>query len=138
MAIDFTGGTKAMSVGCALVGSLLEVDLLYVANDDYLKDLRRPRPGSERIVKISNPLQVFGDIEAQLGFDLMQEYDYRGAGWVFEKLCRSVPEPRKFEVLKLLCQAYHAWDNLDIKNAFAFMRETVERIDQYSRGRRQV
>jgi hypothetical protein len=43
MYIDFTGGTKAMAG--AMAGALLNMQLVYVGNNKYLVDFRKPLPG---------------------------------------------------------------------------------------------
>ena len=49
MYIDITGGTKTMSATAAMAGALIDVQLVYVASDDYLVDFRKSNPGSERL-----------------------------------------------------------------------------------------
>ena len=61
IAIDPTGGTKVMSVACGLTTSLLDLDILYVDNDNYNEELRRPEPGSERLVNFPKPKEKLLD-----------------------------------------------------------------------------
>ncbi|MBO8169044.1 MAG: TIGR02710 family CRISPR-associated protein [Thermoanaerobacteraceae bacterium] len=133
IAIDFTGGTKAMSGGCAMAGALIDADLFYVGYQRYMKDLRRPYPGSEQLVLIPNPYEVFGDLEERRGIQLLSEYDYAGAKLIFARLERHVPDPRRPEILRLLAEAYGAWDNMNFIDAADVMQQLVARVEQYSR-----
>lgn len=132
IAVDFTGGTKAMSGGSAMAGGLIGADLVYIASKNYLTSLRRPFPGSEHLEFIPNPYEVFGDLEEKKGLDLMSQFDYSGAHRIFENLERQVPDPRRYIVLALLCRAYVAWDNLDIAVARVNMTRLIEKITQYA------
>lgn len=77
--IDFTGGTKAMSAAAAMAGALINVQLVYVGTNDYLKDFRKPNPGSETLFFITNPLAIFGDLEIEKAFTLFRQYNYAEA-----------------------------------------------------------
>ncbi len=63
IAVDITGGTKSMTGGLAMAGALMGFQLLYVATDDFIPERRRPRPGSEYLVTLPNPYEVFGTIQ---------------------------------------------------------------------------
>ncbi len=54
IALDPTGGTKIMSVGCGVASSIMDLDILYVSNTKYNVMLRRPEPGSEKLVNLPN------------------------------------------------------------------------------------
>jgi len=49
--VDITGGKKIMSAAAALAASRIGVPLVYI-DGDYDPKLRRPRPGSERLIMI--------------------------------------------------------------------------------------
>lgn len=132
VAVDFTGGTKSMSGGSAMAGGLIGADMVYVASNEYIANLRRPFPGSEHLEFIPNPYQVFGDLEEEKALDLMAKHDYSGARRIFDSLRRQVPDPRRYTVLSLLCRSYEAWDNLDIAAAKKSMAALVEKARQYS------
>lgn len=76
--IDFTGGTKTMSAAAALAGSLIDVQLVYVGTEKYLPDFRKPEPGSEVLYYIDNPVEIFGDLELEKVFTLIERYNYAG------------------------------------------------------------
>ncbi len=54
IALDPTGGTKIMSVGCGIASSIMDLDILYVGNTKYNVMLRRPEPGYEKLVNLPN------------------------------------------------------------------------------------
>ena len=63
--LDITGGKKSMVGGAAMAGSLLGIDIGYVDYDEYLNDLRQPKPGSEYPNILKNPLEILGDIDLE-------------------------------------------------------------------------
>ncbi|MBO8159678.1 TIGR02710 family CRISPR-associated CARF protein [Thermosyntropha sp.] len=134
-AVDFTGGTKSMSIGSLLAGTVLGIkDFFYIGNEPgtYIDKFRRPRPGSEIMVKVEHPLAVFGDLEAEKAKSLAFEYNYRSAALIYNELLDKVPDPREFELYYLLLSAYEAWDNLELKQAFLSMQKLLSKITQYS------
>lgn len=142
--IDFTGGTKAMSAACALAGSVIDVRLVYVGTTDYLKDFRKPNPGSETLYFISNPLSVFGDIEIEKAYALFRKYNYAGARERLEVLKETMPDPalrQELEFVYLLARAYEMWDSLEFEKAyeaFSMLNEKLERDSRIETGNRLI
>ncbi|NLK98540.1 MAG: TIGR02710 family CRISPR-associated protein [Epulopiscium sp.] len=133
--IDFTGGTKAMSSATAMAGAMLGAKLIYIGNENYLKDFRKPYPGTEFLEEIPNPYSVFGDIEEDRANDLLQQHDYVGARKIFETLVHKVPDPNKkeyFHILYLLTLTYEHWDSLEFGKATGNMNKLVKEIEKYS------
>lgn len=119
--IDFTGGTKAMSVASAMAGAMVDGQLIYVGTSDYLVDFRKPRPGSETLYYISNPLSVFGDLEIEKALTLFTQFNFSGVKEKLEYLKESIPDPeirQQLNFVYLLAKAYEAWDSLDFGPAF--------------------
>lgn len=56
-AFDITGGTKAMVAAGAMIAENLGMDVDYLENQ-YIPLLRRPKPGSEKLVRLTKPEQV--------------------------------------------------------------------------------
>lgn len=77
--IDFTGGTKAMSVAAAMAAAMVDVQMVYIGTDQYLPDFRKPYPGSECLYYIENPLTVFGDLEVERAMVLFDKANFSGA-----------------------------------------------------------
>lgn len=116
--VDFTGGTKSMAAGCAMAGSIIGAKLLYVGGE-FLKDLRKPKPGSEKLYYVDNPYVIFGDIERDQAISLFNKMDYVSAARIFEDLEQKVPgtKAKEYEALKLISKAYNMWDCLNIREA---------------------
>lgn len=107
--IDFTGGTKAMSAAAALAGAMINVRLLYIGSDNYLRDFRKPEPGTEQLYFISNPIEIFCDLEIEKAYTLFAEHNYSVAAEKLEALKEEVPEPnlrRTLDLTFLLAKTY--------------------------------
>ena len=126
MYIDFTGGTKAMSVAAAMAGAMIDVQLIYVGSNDYLVDFRKPNPGSETLYFITNPLAVFGDLEIEKALVLFEGNNYAGAKEKLEYLKEGIPDPQirqQLNFVYLLAKSYEAWDSLDFVPAYEHMHQ---------------
>lgn len=129
--IDFTGGTKAMSAAGAMAGAMINVQLVYVGTNDYLSDFRKPNPGSETLFYITNPLEVFGDLEIEKAFTLFEKHNYSGARIKLNELKENVPDPairQQLEFAYLLSCVYEAWDALEFKEAHQYIVELNKQI----------
>ncbi len=126
MYIDFTGGTKAMSAAAAMAGAMIDVQLVYVGSNDYLTDFRKPNPGSETLFYIDNPLAIFGDFEIEKALALFERYNYAGAQEKLGELKENIPDPsirQQMNFVYLLAKVYEAWDALDFREAFAYIKK---------------
>lgn len=133
MYIDFTGGTKSMSVAAAMAGAMINVQLVYIGSDDYLVDFRKPNPGSEQLYYISNPMEIFGDLEIEKALVLFGEDNYSGAREKLEVLKESVPDPRirqQLNFVYLLAHAYEAWDSLEFEQTHESMMQLVQQMER--------
>jgi CRISPR-associated protein (TIGR02710 family) len=139
--IDFTGGTKAMSAATAMAGVIINAELIYVSNKEYLSDFRKPKPGTEYIEPIQNPYEVFGDIDQERAFDLFEQNDYSGAREIFENLKIIVPDPQKrdyYNTLYLLSSSYEKWDAIDFNEAYKFMKKVINKIENDSKINKKI
>lgn len=125
---DFTGGTKAMSAGCAMAASLIGAKAVYIASD-YSSQLRKPTPGSERICFVKNPYEVFGDMERKEAISLFNKMDYKTAYHIFCELDHNVPATKQYKPLKNLSFAYDQWDSLNISKALEGLTECKHAIE---------
>ena len=133
MYIDITGGTKTMSATAAMAGALIDVQLIYVASDDYLVDFRKPNPGSEHICYIDNPLAVFGDLEVDKAFTLFGKYNFVGAAEKLACLKECIPEPdlrQELNFVFLLSKAYEKWDGLDFVPAYEAISKLQKELER--------
>ncbi len=126
--VDFTGGTKSMAAGCAMAGSTIGAKLIYIGGE-FLTDLRKPKPGSEKLCYIDDPYTVFGDLEREQAISLFNKMDYISAYRIFEELDKRVPGTKEYSALKYLSKAYNAWDSLDISDAVSNLSKCCEIIE---------
>ncbi len=136
MYIDITGGTKAMSASAAMAGAMVDVQLMYVGTTDYLSDFRKPNPGSEIMIYIENPLAVFGDLEIEKAFELIDKYNFAGSSEKLSYLKENIPEPnirQQLDFVYLLAKSYEAWDALDFIPACENMTSLYRQVKRDSR-----
>lgn len=129
--IDFTGGTKAMSAAAAMVGAVIDLQLIYIGSEEYLIDFRKPSPGSETLYFINNPYAVFGDFEIDKAMQLFGQYDYSGARNKLDELRKKIPDPlirQQLQFSYLLASSYEHWDALEFPEAFQNMEKLVEEL----------
>lgn len=55
--IDITGGKKSMVASAAIFGKDYGSRIVYVDFEEYLKDLRKPKPGTEKLNLVYNPMK---------------------------------------------------------------------------------
>lgn len=125
--VDFTGGTKFKAAGCAMAGSAIGAKLIYIGGE-FLTDLRKPKPGSEKLCYIDDPYSVFGDLEREQAISLFNKMDYISAYRIFEELDKRVPGTKEYSALKYLSKSYNAWDSLDISDAVNNLTKCYEII----------
>lgn len=130
IAVDITGGTKPMVSGSAIAGAILNVDLLYVvSNFGWLPG--KSEPGSERITKIENPYEVFGDLEERYAIELFNSHNYAICSDYFGRLKGLARDPRRFEVKQLLAQGYGAWDTFDFERSYSKLKGSLRESKRF-------
>lgn len=131
IAIDVTGGTKVMVSGAAVAGAFLKnVDLLYV-DSKFGWILGKSYPGSERIIRLGNPFDIFGDLEEKEGIELFKCYNYTACVRIFGKLSGLSRDPRQFTYELILSQGYGAWDLFDFSTAYSKINEAIKTAKRY-------
>ncbi|MCD7883632.1 MAG: TIGR02710 family CRISPR-associated CARF protein [Lachnospiraceae bacterium] len=139
--IDFTGGTKTMSAAAALAGSLINVQLVYVGMSEYLPFFRKPKPGSEELFYIDNPIEVFGDFELEKVFALIERYNYAGAAEKLKSLKDNLPDPlnrQQINFVYLLVRVYECWDALEFQKAKELMEELLKELKRDYRVHKKI
>ncbi len=129
--IDFTGGTKAMSATAAMAGAIIDAKLVYVGNTKYLKELRRPEPGTEVLTIIESPYKLFGDLEVSKAMNLFSYYNYSGAREKLDELVERVNDDEvvaELKLLYLLSLTYEKWDNLEFNDALTAITDLINGI----------
>ena len=61
--VDITGGKKSMVGAASIFARDYDCNLLYVDYDDYIAELRRPRPGTEDLLLVYNPMVNLPDVK---------------------------------------------------------------------------
>jgi CRISPR-associated protein (TIGR02710 family) len=132
VALDVTSGTKAMSAGLAAAGFFLRrffdgIRVVYVDNEDYDQEVRRPRAGSERLVVLPSPHELLGEIDSFFALEYYRKRDFAQAQAYFAEARRKTQETR-FDLYSQLAQAYHGWYSLDFKEASDQLRKLLSNL----------
>ncbi|MFN4073423.1 MAG: TIGR02710 family CRISPR-associated CARF protein [Thermus sp.] len=122
VALDLTSGTKAMSAGLAAAGFFFQrfypnVRVVYVDNEEYDSELRRPRAGSERLILLPNPHEVLADLETFFAQEYYERGDYARAAKELGNLLGRTKDNQRYEPYKLLAEMYAHWHALDFQEA---------------------
>jgi len=109
--LDFTSGTKAMSVGAAVAALLAECyNMVYIGG--YERDAQgRVITGTE-IVMSFTPNRIFGDYKKQLALRMFDAYQF-DAGLSILHEARRRGERDDLTQLDVLFRAYERWDKFD-------------------------
>ncbi|WP_337845920.1 TIGR02710 family CRISPR-associated protein [Thermus sp.] len=134
VALDPTGGTKAMTSGLAAAAFFLqrvypEIQVVYVDNEGYDPRLRRPIPGTEYLVRLPNPYEVLGDVDEHLARTLYQEGEFKKAADYFHKAARKTGQ-EGFRLYGLLASTYQAWKDLDFSGARRALESLLRELDR--------
>ncbi len=127
--IDITGGKKSMAGAASVVGQLLGVDVGYIDYKVYLKDQRKPKPGTEFPIVLANPLKVFGYIEINRAKAFFNSNHFERANEILESLhgeTRSQNEVEKYEYIN---DIYKSWNDFDIYGAINKIKEFMEKVE---------
>ena len=115
--VDYTGGTKSMSVGVVLCGIAHGCRFVYVGGDRRDKGgLGIVETGTEHIVHQKSPFDVFAIQEKERGIYLFNCYQFEGAIKEFgDALAKVQSQSTQYLLsgLKSLAEAYLAWDRFE-------------------------
>jgi len=121
--VDYTSGTKAMSAGLTMASIREKVGIL-----TYTTGKRgeggRVISGTERSLSLS-PKQIFADDLFREAVDAFNSFHFDLALKIFEEAKAILSDPeflKKIELLRLLCQAYSAWDRFETGKAFDLLQ----------------
>jgi len=126
--IDITGGKKSMVGGAVMVGNLLQIDTGYVDYEDYMPDIRQPKPGSEYPNILKNPLAVFGDIEIERVHEAFNHYNFDMGLDILSFLEDKIEDIWKVKILKKLTQLYKEVYNFDYFKGIQLAEEFIKRF----------
>jgi hypothetical protein len=111
--LDITGGRKVMSAAAALAAWQLNLDLCYV-EADYDPRLRRPVPGSDRLLVLGNPTELFGEQAMDAALRTFVSGAFGAAHQQYDDLCDTIAEPARARFMRALSGLYRAWCDLDL------------------------
>lgn len=134
VALDLTSGTKAMSAGLAAAGFFFqrfypEVRVVYVDNEVYDPELRRPKAGTERLIILPNPHEVLAEVDALLARELYTKGEFGQAAKVFGEMVGKTGD-RRYELYAVLCQMYQRWYDLDFGGAAKEAKKLLGRLSE--------
>ena len=120
IAVDFTSGTKAMSVGLALAALGKRVKTLVYVSGKRDKN-GRVISGAERPIPIE-PNRIYGDLLLQEAVDLFNGLQFDACLEIVTQAAELTME-RQFQdmlmLLKKLTEAYSLWDRFCVSKAFS-------------------
>ncbi len=123
--VDITGGKKSMDAGAFLFAAYAGIRISYVDFDEYCPEERRPFGFTCRIGELQNPYEAFSLRDWERVRQLYEQYHFKAAGEVLQKIIRNMHEPA-FETqnilaaqkLQALLTFYRAWDEGDHYDAY--------------------
>ncbi len=128
--LDLTRGKRIMAVGAGIVGAFFGFDLVYI-DEGWIDEIKRGMPGTEKLVAVKNPFEVFGDLEGQEARELFNHHNYEAARFFYEKLREKVADPREIEVEELLSECYLHWNSFNFKAAKHKIENLIKKSKQY-------
>ena len=119
--VDYTGGTKSMSVGLAAAAMEYNECTLSLVKGPRL-DLLRVRDGMEQVAKLSSNL-IYLRRQKKLSQNLLNSWNYHATAEVIaetRKECGNImwkEQEEEFERALLLCRGFAAWDKFNYAKA---------------------
>jgi CRISPR-associated protein (TIGR02710 family) len=130
IAVDLTFGKRVMVVGAGIVGAFFGCDLLYL-DGEWMEEIKREEPGTERLVIVRNPFNIFGDLEQKYADELFNSNEFESAKEIYAELRGRVIDPREVELKEILANAYSFWDAFNYKGALKLLQTYFAKQNQY-------
>ena len=134
LALDLTSGTKAMSAGLAAAGFFFrrfypKVRVVYVDNEDYDPELRRPRAGTERLIILKDPHEALGEVDALFAKEFYQKGEFTRAAAYFGGMVGRTGN-QGWSLYQALTEMYAAWHALDFAEAHRKGKGLLSRLSE--------
>lgn len=135
--VDFTGGTKSMSVALSLAAIRLgPCTFSYVGGGERTKEgLGVVVSGTEKIYENVNPWSFFAIEERRRIAEAFNSYQFTAALEATENLLERQNLDKKqrhfLEIVKLLCEAYSNWDRFEHEKATTPLKKATEKLESY-------
>jgi CRISPR-associated protein (TIGR02710 family) len=128
--VDFTGGTKCMSAALALQAHRWRCVFSYVGGSERTKDgVGIVISGKEQVLHAHNPWDALGFQAVEEFVALFDQQAFAAAAALAERATKNVSEQsrkRELNALKLLADAYDAWDRFDHKGSMNKLQELAK------------
>ncbi len=128
---DFTGGTKCMSAALALQAHRWRCVFSYVGGSERSKDgVGVVVSGGEQVLHIHNPWDSLGFQAVENFIALFDQLAFASAALVADQAMKNAGDQsrkRELNALKVISEAYDAWDRFDHKLASSKLND----LDKY-------
>ena len=114
--VDVTGGKKVMSATAAQAAWDLDLQICYLESGGYDEGLRRPIPGQETLIVLSNPSNQKAVNQRKRAKSLYQRGLYFESKEVFEQSKKLNADNSIDEIGFGLSSLYYYWTNLDLNS----------------------
>jgi len=128
IALDPTGGTKMMSVGCGIATTIFNLDLLYINNKRYNQYLRRPEPGSEILINVPNPFDIYQDDKLIEALNYMVQLNFSASRDLLFQMKEKSSNPRIPELLGNISSTLYFWDMIDYISAISTLDKALSNL----------
>lgn len=128
--VDFTGGTKCMTAALALLAHRWRCLFSYIGGTERTKDgVGVVISGREQVRHAINPWNALGYATVEDAVLLFDRGQYAASAGHLDEAMRKVSEPgtrRELATLKMLADAYAAWDRFDHRSARSHLANVVK------------
>jgi hypothetical protein len=112
--LDVTGGKKVMSATAAQAAWELNIKLCYVESKHYIPELRRPEPGTERLMVLLNPSTQRAKSSRELALGFYEKHMFAQAIDAFGASRDNNEDNRFDEFFQSLAKCYAALADLNL------------------------
>ncbi|GBD36622.1 hypothetical protein HRbin36_01747 [bacterium HR36] len=113
--VDITGGKKVMGAVAALAAWEFNAVPCYLDGDRYDREMRRPEPGTEKLLILDQAMSEFGGQELQAAVKLSEAGAFEAAYQQFNRLADHLAHPERARLHRDISRLYSAWCNLDMQ-----------------------
>jgi len=135
LVVDYTGGTKTMSVALALATIANSSHYTYIGGAERTKEgVGVVINGKEKMWYTDNPWDEMAVVERKEACLLFNRARYLAAAEIFSKTSERVSQVHKpfFEAMKELSEGYDLWDRFKHKEAKAKLYRSKKIIDTFA------
>lgn len=131
IAIDITGGKKAMSAMASVAGAFYGLEIIYTNYTEYDPITRKPAPGSEFLESLPNPLHTSGDLLMGRAIELFNNYNFNAVIPLLEEVKQVARDPRLADIILLLSKGFKDWAAFLFDKAHKQINMALKKSEQY-------